>query len=53
MLPEAAATVPEIAAAHDVEAVADRIHERLAAVLPVDDRTDDIAVLLLRVPSAD
>ena len=38
------------AEADDGEALADGIHDRLAAVLPVDDRNDDIALLLLRVP---
>jgi serine phosphatase RsbU (regulator of sigma subunit) len=38
------------AEADDGEALADAIHERLAAVLPVDDRNDDIALLLLRLP---
>jgi hypothetical protein len=32
------------------EAIADRIHDRLAAVLPMDDRTDDVALLILQVP---
>jgi len=32
----------------DVERIADEVHERLAAVLPVDDRNDDIALLILR-----
>jgi PAS domain S-box-containing protein len=40
------------AEADDGEALADGIHDRLAAVLPVDDRSDDIALLLLRVPGS-
>ncbi|MET0880981.1 MAG: SpoIIE family protein phosphatase [Acidimicrobiales bacterium] len=31
-------------------AIANRIHDRLAAVLPMDDRTDDVALLILQVP---
>jgi PAS domain S-box-containing protein len=38
------------AAADDAEAIADGVHDRLAEVLPVDDRSDDIALLVLRVP---
>ena len=38
--------------AADGEALADGIHDRLAAVLPLDDRNDDIALLVLRVPRA-
>jgi hypothetical protein len=30
--------------------IADRIHDRLAAVLPMDHRTDDVALLILQVP---
>jgi len=37
--------------AGDGEALADGIHDRLAAILPLDDRNDDIALLVLRVPS--
>ena len=32
------------------DAIANRIHDRLAAVLPMDDRTDDVALLILQVP---
>lgn len=32
------------------EVIADRIHDRLAAVLPMDHRTDDVALLILQVP---
>jgi PAS domain S-box-containing protein len=35
------------------EVIADRIHDRLAAVLPMDDRTDDVALLILQVPPVD
>jgi PAS domain S-box-containing protein len=35
------------------EAIADRIDDRLAAVLPMDDRTDDVALLILQVPPVD
>jgi serine phosphatase RsbU (regulator of sigma subunit) len=35
------------------EVIADRIQDRLAAVLPMDDRTDDVALLILQVPPVD
>jgi PAS domain S-box-containing protein len=38
----------EVRAARSVEAAADGIHRRLAAILPFDRRNDDIALLVLR-----
>jgi serine phosphatase RsbU (regulator of sigma subunit) len=37
------------AGAPSAEAVADRLHEQLSAILPIEQRDDDIALLVLRV----
>ena len=34
------------------EDLADRLSKQLAALLPIEDRTDDIALLILRIPNA-
>jgi PAS domain S-box-containing protein len=38
-----------VSGADDAEMVADRLHERLSAIRPVEQRSDDIALLVLRV----
>jgi serine phosphatase RsbU (regulator of sigma subunit) len=38
-----------VSGADDAEMVADRLHERLSAIRPIEQRSDDIALLVLRV----
>ncbi len=40
----------EASLSDSAESLADRLHVRLASILEVDQRTDDIALLILRVP---
>jgi len=42
----------EAALADSAEGLADRLHDRLASILEVDQRSDDIALMILRVPPA-
>ena len=41
----------EAALADSAEGLADRLHDRLASILEVDQRSDDIALMILRGPA--